>query len=76
MSELAKVFALNRKGLNVPRALMITGVVMIPVIVLIVIDEERYALSVIFAMLFAALSDLGGDYATRITRLAEFGRAC
>jgi Fusaric acid resistance protein-like len=73
MSELAKVFAVNRKGLNMPRALMMVGVVMIPVIVLIVINQEHYILSVVFAVLFGAFSDLGGDQTTRITRLAEFG---
>ena len=73
MNELAKVFKLNRKGLNIPRAVAMTGVLMIPVIVLIVIDQEKYILSVLFAMLFAGLSDIGGDHGSRVTRLAEFG---
>ena len=42
MSGLAKVFELKREGLNVPRALLVVGVLLVPAIVLGVIDKEKY----------------------------------
>jgi hypothetical protein len=73
MSELSKVFALNRKGLNVPRAVAMAGVLLVPLIVLIATDQEKYLLSVVFAVLFAGLIDPGGEHPQRIAHLAEFG---
>ena len=41
MSALSKVFELNRKGLNVPRGLVVLGVQAVPLIVLDVIGKEQ-----------------------------------
>ena len=73
MSELAKVFAPNPKGLNVRRALTMAALMVITVIVMIAMDQEIYILSVVFAMVFAGLSDIGGEHRSRVVRLAEFG---
>jgi hypothetical protein len=40
MSPLSKVFELNRKGLNVPRGLVVLGVQAVPLIVLDVIGKD------------------------------------
>lgn len=69
MSPMAKVFELNRKGLNVPRALAIVGVLLVPWIVLDVIDKEQYLLSAGFGVLLVGLSDPGGQFGYRASRM-------
>ena len=69
MSPIAKVFELNRKGLNVPRALAIVGVLLVPWIVLDVIDKEQYLLSAGFGVLLVGLSDPGGQFGYRAGRM-------
>jgi hypothetical protein len=46
MGKMAKVFELNRKGLNVPRGLIAVGIFLLPLIVLIAVHQEQYFLSV------------------------------
>jgi len=70
MSQLAAVFKLNRDGLNVRRALGVLVVMLGPLIVLHVIDQEVYYLSVAFGALFTGLNDPGGEYGYRLPRLA------
>ena len=70
MSPLAKVFELNRKGLNVRRALAVVGALLVPAIVLVALDQQQYLLSAVFGMLFVGLSDPGGDYPYRAQRMA------
>ena len=41
MSRRSKVFELNRKGLNMPRGLIVLGVVAVPIIVLDVIGKAQ-----------------------------------
>jgi hypothetical protein len=73
MNQLAKVFELNRKGLNLPRGFAIAGVLVVLGAILIALDYETYALTFIFAVLFAALSDPGGKFGYRAQRMAGFG---
>jgi hypothetical protein len=73
MSQVAKVFELNRKGLNLPRGVASLGVLLVPLIVLAVLDQEKYLISMFFGALFVGLSDPGGDYLQRVSRLAEVG---
>ncbi|WP_211233069.1 FUSC family protein [Solirubrobacter soli] len=63
------MFELNWKGLNVPRALAIVGVLLVPAIVLGVIDKEQYLLSAGFGVLLVGLSDPGGEFPYRATRM-------
>jgi hypothetical protein len=70
MSRGAKVFELKREGLNVPRALFVVGVLLVPVIVLGVIDQEKYLPSVVSGALSVGRSDSGGDYGHRAQRMA------
>jgi hypothetical protein len=69
VSRFSKVFELNWTGLNVPRALAIVGVVLVPVIVLGVIGEEQYLLSAMFGVLIVGLSDPGGEFGYRASRM-------
>ena len=67
------MFELNRKGLNLPRGVASLGVLLVPLIVLAVLEQEKYLLSVFFGALFVGLSDPGGGYLQRVSRLAEVG---
>jgi hypothetical protein len=73
MSQLAKVFELNRKGLNLPRGFATAGVLVVLGAVLVALDYETYVLTFVFAVLFAALSDPGGTFGYRAQRMALFG---
>jgi hypothetical protein len=73
VSQLAKVFELNRKGLNLPRGLAVAGVLWALAAILVGLGHESYVLTVVFAVLFAALSDPGGSFAYRAQRMAIFG---
>jgi Fusaric acid resistance protein-like len=70
MTQLAKVFELNRKGLNVRRAVGVAVVMLVPLIVLAALDQEKYWLTVSFGALFVGLNDPGGEYGYRLPRLA------
>jgi hypothetical protein len=73
LSQLKKIFEVNRQGINLPRGLVATAVLLIPFVVLAVIDEEKYWLSVSFAALFVGLSDPGGLYRVRFLTMAKVG---
>jgi hypothetical protein len=70
---LAKVFALNTKGVNVPRGVAVAGLLLITLEVCVAAHFERYFLSVAFSLLFVSLSDPGGDYLSRLGWLAVVG---
>jgi uncharacterized membrane protein YccC len=70
MTELADAFKLNPKGLNVRRGLGVLAVMGLPLIVLHVLDQEVYYLSLAFGALFVGLNDPGGEYAYRLPRMA------
>ena len=69
MNRLAAVFKLDPKGVNLARGLTIMVVLFLPLIVLALIGEDKYWLSVSFGALFVALSDPGGDYGIRVRRM-------
>ena len=73
MSQRARVFALNRKGLNPARGLAIAGVLVALGALLVALDREAYVLTLVFAVLFAALSDPGGTFAYRAQRMVLYG---
>lgn len=72
MSPMAKVFELNRKGLNVSRGLAVLAGLAIPLIVLGVAGKEQYWLSAAFGGLFVGLSDPGGQFGYRASRMGAF----
>ena len=73
MIQLAKVFALNRKGLNLPRGLAIAAVLVALGALLVALDREAHVLTFVFAVLLAALGDPGGSFAYRAQRMTLFG---
>lgn len=73
MTRLAKVFELNRKGLNLPRGFAVAGVLAALSAALIALDYESYVLTFVFAVLLTALGDRGGNFGSRVQRMAGFG---
>jgi hypothetical protein len=69
VSQIATVFKLNRKGFN-PRRSVSVLVMLVPLVVLGLLDQEKYYLSVAFGALFVGLSDPGGEYGYRVPRMA------
>jgi len=70
MSQLADVFKLNPKGLNVRRAVGVAVVMVLPLIVCKALGQEIYYVSVAFGALFVGLNDPGGEYGYRLPRMA------
>ena len=73
MTHLTKVFQLDRKGLNLRRGAAVAGVLAVLTALLIGLDHEGYVLTIVLAVLFAALSDPGGTFGYRVQRMALFG---
>jgi hypothetical protein len=73
MHRLAAIFQLNRNGFNLTRGLTIVAVLAVPLVVLSLIGEEKYWLSVSFSALFVALSDPGGEYGIRLRGMVGVG---
>ena len=72
-AQVAKILALNTKGVNVPRGVAAGGVVLLTLVVTHALNQEQYFLSVAFGVLYVALSDPGGEYLPRLTRTAAVG---
>ena len=73
MSQLEKVFAVNRKGLDLALGAALFGILVVLLIVLNQTNQQRYFVTVVFAVLFTALCDPGGAYANRLLRMAAVG---
>ena len=65
MSPWSKVFELDRKALSVRRAVAFAVVLAVVVVVLEVIDQQEYVLTIVFAVLFVAAGDPGGEFRER-----------
>ena len=72
MTQLAEIFEIKREGFNLRAGVFVLVVLVLPLIVLGAIGQEKYWISVSFGALLVLLSDPGGDYADRATRMAEF----
>jgi len=66
MSRVSRLFVINRKGINVPRALVTIGIFFIVLLVVVLVGEEKYWENVTFAALFVGVSDPGGPYGARL----------
>jgi hypothetical protein len=73
LTWLAKVFELNSSGLNWMRGVMILDVLLVPLVVFWAIGYEQYLLSALFAVVWTAVTDPGGSYGYRASRMAVFG---
>ncbi len=72
MSTMARVFELDWKGLNLPRAVRLVVILAVAVIVLELIDQQKYVITVVFAVLFVGVSDPGGEFGNGATRMGIF----
>ena len=72
MSPMARVFELDWKGLNAPRAVRVAVFLALVVVVLEVIDQQKYVITVVFAVLFVGISDPGGEFGNGATRMGAF----
>ena len=72
MSQMAKVFKLDWDQLKLSRAVAVVVVLGIVVIVLEVIDAQKYVTTVVFAVLYVAIVDPGGNFGSGAVRMGEF----
>ena len=70
MSQVAKIFQLNRQGFNLRRGVIFAVVLGLLIIVGVLPAERRYFLSAIFGLVCLAVSDPGGKYGYRAPRMA------
>ena len=69
MSRLSSLFMLNKKGFNLTRALEVVAVMVVPLVVLGVLNKEKFWESLAFGVLFVGLSDPGGAYRVRFREM-------
>ena len=69
MTQLAKVFGLNRRGFNLRKGAVFAVIPGLLIVVGVLPQERRYFLSAIFGALFVALSDPGGKHGPRVARM-------
>jgi len=73
MSQLEKVFAVNGKGLDLPLGAAVTGILGVTWLVLDQTNQQKYFVTVVFAVLLTCLCDPGGGYSNRLLRMAAVG---
>jgi uncharacterized membrane protein YgaE (UPF0421/DUF939 family) len=73
MNQLAKIFEVNRRGINVKRALAVVAGLALPFAILTPLNLDKYWLATVFAMLSVALMDPGGSYRHRLRAMAGVG---
>ena len=59
---MARVFALDWKALALSRAVAAVVILSLVVVVLELIDQQEYVLTVVFAVLHLGISDPGGEF--------------
>jgi hypothetical protein len=70
MTQVSKVFELNRQGFNLRRGAIFAVILGLLIVVGVLPHDRRYFLTVIFGALTVALSDPGGNYGYRVPRMA------
>jgi hypothetical protein len=71
--KLAEVFGFDKSKLNWSLGLTVAIAIFIPLVLLALVGQDVYWLSVSFGVLFVGLGDPGGRLATRATYAAVFG---
>lgn len=72
VSQVSAVFKLDTKKFNLGRGVVIAVVLLLPLVVLTAIHQEKYWLSLAFGALFVGLADPGGEYRYRVSNMAGF----
>ncbi len=75
MSQVSKVFQLNRQGFNLRAGVVFAVVLGLLIVVGVLPAERRYFLTAIFGVVIVAVSDPGGKYGYRVPRLAVVAAA-
>ena len=73
MTRLGKVFAVNRKGFSLTGGIAIGGVLLVIWLTIVQVHQQKYLVTIVFAVLTTALSDPGGGYGTRARAMGVFG---
>ncbi|MFB7892420.1 FUSC family protein [Microbacterium sp. NPDC056044] len=71
--KLSEVFGFDRSKLNWPLGLTVAVAIFVPLVLLALVGQDVYWLSVSFGVLFVGLGDPGGRLATRAAYAAVFG---
>jgi hypothetical protein len=72
VSQVTTVFKLDATKFNPRRGVAVLVVALCPLIVLSALDQQKYFVSMLFAVLFVAASDPGGEYGYRMSHMALF----
>jgi hypothetical protein len=72
VDRLVAVFKLDKTGFNPRRGVSLLVVALIPLIVLSALGQQKYYLTVFFAMLFVGASNPGGEYGYLLPHMALF----
>ena len=75
MSQVSKVFQLNRQGFSLRAGVVFAVVLGLLIVVGVLPAERRYFLTAIFGAVIVAVSDPGGKYGYRVSRLAVVAAA-
>lgn len=73
MMKFAEVFGFDKSKLNWPLGITVSAAIFVPLVLLALIDQSHYWLSVSFGVLFVGLADPGGRLASRAAYAAVFG---
>jgi hypothetical protein len=71
--QTSAIFKLNPQGFNLRRGISIMAVMLVPLVILGALGQEKYILSTVYGALYTGLTDLGGKYAYRAPRMAVMG---
>ncbi|AKH84400.1 hypothetical protein AA958_21860 [Streptomyces sp. CNQ-509] len=72
VSELSKVFGVDARGLDLPRAILFLDLALVPLVVFWAIGHEQYLLSALSGLLLAVLDDRGGRFEHRAARVSVY----
>jgi len=75
MSQLTKVFSVNKKGLSLPGGVAVGGILLLIWLAIAQLNQQKYLVSIIFAVLTTTLSDPGGGYWNRARGMGAFAVA-
>ncbi len=75
MGHYSKVFAVNRDGFSPTGGIAIGGVLLTIWLAISQLNEQKYLITVVFAVLMTTLSDPGGSFGRRARAMSVFGIA-
>ncbi len=73
MSQLTKVFGVDRSKFSLSGGIAVGGVLLVIWLAVVQLNEQKYLVSIVFAVLTTALSDPGGAYWNRAWAMGIFG---